>query len=50
VVRLGPEESDVVVRRVTASELVSAETVWLDISVMNKKAPQKGRLFLNSEI
>ena len=46
VVRLDPEESDVAVRRVTASELVWAEAVQLDISVINKKAPQKGRLFI----
>ena len=46
VVRAGPEESDVALRRVTASELVWAEAVQLDISVINKKAPQKGRLFI----
>ena len=50
VVRVGPEESDVAVRRVTASELVLAEAVQLNISVINKKAPHKGRLFLKSVI
>jgi hypothetical protein len=46
VVRFGPEESDVAVRRVTFSELVWAETGKLNISVINKKHPEKGRLFL----
>jgi hypothetical protein len=46
VVRVGPEELDVAVRRVTASELVWAETGKLNISVINKKHPEKGRLFL----
>lgn len=46
VVRVGPEELDVAVRRVTASWLVWAEAVHLNISVINKKHPEKGRLFL----
>jgi len=50
VVRVGPEESDVGVRRVTFSELVWAEAVQLNISATNKKPPQKGRLFMRSEI
>jgi len=49
-VRVGPEESDVGVRRVTFSELVWAEAVQLNISATNKKPPQKGRLFMRSEI
>ena len=44
--RVGPEESDGSARRVTASELVWAEAVQLKISVINKKLPHKGRLFL----
>ena len=48
VVRFGPEESDVAVRGITASELVWAEAVQMDISVINKKAPQKGRSIWNS--
>jgi hypothetical protein len=40
-VRVGPAESDVAVRRVTDSELVSAEEMQLNISVINKKPPQK---------
>ena len=50
VVRAGPEESDVAVRRVTASELVWAEEGELSIRAINKKLPQKGRLFLKSRI
>jgi len=50
VVRVGPEESDVGVRRATVSELVWAEAVQLHISVTNKKPPLKGRLFMRSEI
>ena len=46
VVRFGPEESDVAVRRVRDSGLVWAEAVQLNISVINKKYPEKGRLFL----
>ena len=46
VVRFGPEESDVGFRRVTASELVWAKEEKLSISVINKKPPQKGRLFI----
>ena len=46
VVRVGPEESDVAVRRATFSELVWAEMGKLNISVINKKHPEKGRLFL----
>lgn len=46
VVRVGPEESDVAVRRVTASELVWAEAMQLNISAINIKRPQKGRLFI----
>jgi hypothetical protein len=46
VVRVSPEESDLAVRRVTPSELVWAETGKLNISVINKKHPEKGRLFL----
>ena len=46
VVRVGPEESDVAVRGVTATELVWAEAVQLKISVINKKPPQKGKLLL----
>jgi len=44
VVRVGPEESEVAVRGVTATELVWAEAVQLKISVINKKPPQKGKL------
>jgi len=50
VVRVGPEESDVVVRGVTASELVWAEAVQVKISAINKKTPQKGRSIWNSRI
>jgi hypothetical protein len=50
VVRVGPEESDVGFRRVTASELVWAEAVELNIRAINKKTPQKGRSILNSRI
>jgi len=49
-VRVGPEESDVGVRRVTFSELVWAEAVQLNISATNKKPPQKGRSIWNSRI
>jgi len=45
-----PEESDVGVRRVTASELVWAEEEKLSISVINKKPPQKGRSTRDSRI
>ena len=44
--RVSTEESGVAVRRVTFSELVWAETGKLNISVINKKHPEKGRLFL----
>ena len=44
--RVSTEESGVGVRRVTASWLVWAEAVHLNISVINKKHPEKGRLFL----
>ena len=47
---VGPEESDVAIRRLTASELVCAEAEELNIRAINKKAPQKGGLFLSSEI
>ena len=50
VVRVGPEESDVGVRRVTASELVWAEEEKLSISVINKKPLQRGRSKWNSRI
>ena len=50
VVSVGPEESDVAVRRETASELVSAKAGKMKISAINKKDPQKGRLFFESEI
>jgi len=50
VVRVGPEESDVAARRETASELVSAKAGKMKISAINKKDPQKGRLFFESEI
>ena len=46
--RLGPEESDGAVRRDTVPEFVWAEAVQMDISVINKKAPQKGRSLWNS--
>jgi hypothetical protein len=46
VVRLGPEESDVAVRRVTASWLVWAEAVQLNVSVINKKPLHEGRHFM----
>ena len=42
VVRAGPAESDVALRRVTASKLVWAEQGELNIRAANKKAPQKG--------
>jgi hypothetical protein len=48
VVRFGPEESDVAVRRLTASELVSAEAAQLNIRVISKKLPQEGRSIWNS--
>ena len=47
---VGPAESYVGVRRVTASELVSAEAVQLSISVITTKPPQKGRSKGNSRI
>jgi hypothetical protein len=50
VVRVGPEESDVAVLRVTASELVWAEAGKLNIRAINKKPPQWGRLFIKNEI
>ena len=50
VVRLGPEDSDVAVRSVTDSELVSAEAAQLNISMLIKKLPQKGRSIWNSLI
>ena len=50
VVRVGPEESDVAVRRVKVSWLVWAEAVQVKISVLNKKPPQKGRWIWNSRI
>ena len=40
------EESGVAVRGVTFSGLVWADTGKLNISVINKKHPEKGRLFL----
>ena len=50
VVRVGPEESDVGVLRVTASELVWAKEEKLSISVIKKKPPQRGRSKWNSRI
>ena len=50
VVRVGPEESDVAVLRVTASELVRAEAGKLNIRAINRKTPRKGGLFIESEI
>jgi hypothetical protein len=50
VVRLGLEDSDVAVRSVTDSELVSAEAAQLNISMLIKKLPQKGRSIWNSRI
>jgi len=48
VVGVGPAESDVAVRRLTASELVSAEAAQLNIRVISKKLPQEGRSIWNS--
>ena len=48
--RVGPEESDVAVRRVTASAVVWAEAGELSIRAINKKLPQKGRSIWNSLI
>ena len=48
--RVGPEEPDVAVRSVTDSELVSAEAAQLNISMLIKKPPQKGRSIWNSRI
>jgi len=42
VVRACPAESDVAVRRVTASELVWAKAGELNIKAINKKPPEKG--------
>jgi hypothetical protein len=50
VARAGPEVSDVVVPRVAGSAVVWAEARELIIKAINKKPPQKGRLFLRSEI
>jgi hypothetical protein len=50
VVRFGAEESDVSVRRVTPSELVWANAGKLNIRAINRNLPQKGALFLRSEI
>ena len=50
VVRFGPEESDVAVRRVTDSELVWAEAGKLSISVINKKPPQREGLFIKRRV
>ena len=44
--RVSAEESGVAVRGVTFSDLVWAEMGKLNISVINKKHPEKGRLFL----
>ena len=44
--RVSTKESGVAVRRVTFSDLVWAEMGKLNISVINKKHPEKGRLFL----
>ena len=44
--RVSTEESGVAVRGGTFSELVWAETGKLNISVINKKHPEKGRLFI----
>jgi len=41
VLRVGPKESDVALRRDMASKLVWAEAGKLSISVINKKPPQK---------
>lgn len=46
VVRFGPEESDVAVRRVSASGLVWPEAGSLNKRAINKKDPQKGKLLL----
>ena len=46
VVRLGPEESEVEALRLGASEFDWAEVGKLNISVINKKHPEKGRLFM----
>jgi len=50
VLRVGPEESDVETLGVTDSELVWAEVGKLNISVMNKKLPQRGRLFMKRRV
>ena len=50
VVRVGPEESDVAVLRVTVSELVRAEAGKLNIRAINRKTPRKRGLFIESEI
>ena len=50
VVRLGPEESGVAVRGGTFSELVWAETGKLNISVINKKPPQREGLFIKRKV
>ena len=44
--RVSAEESGVAVRGVTFSDLVWAEMWKLNISAINKKHPEKGRLFL----
>lgn len=50
VVRVGPKESDVETLGVTDSELVCAEVGKLNISVMNKKLPHRGRLFMKRRV
>ena len=51
VVRVGSEESDGAVRRVTASALVWAEAVQLNISWINKNPPKKkGGIFMRRRV
>ena len=47
---VGPEESDVAVRRLTASELVCAEAEELNIRAINKKPPQMEGLFIKKGV
>ena len=49
-VRFGPEESDVAVRGLIVSELVSAKEMQLNISMIIKKLPHEGRSIWNSRI
>ena len=50
VARAGPEESDVAIRRLTASELVCAEAEELNIRAINKKPPQREGLFMKRRV